>query len=427
MSGAPTPQALPSAFGIDAVNPTYINLIPATTATPGRASFDLGFPPLVMTPSIASGKPPFGQDMNGILYMLSTWTFYQQAGELPRFSSTVAAAISGYSLGTLLRSTDGSTLWFNIVDGNVTDPDGGSPAGWVSLESYGLANVTGIIGGVTTLTAAQAAKSFIVLSGALVGNSQVVLPNHVRSWLIVNNCTGAFTLTVKTAAGTGVVLPNAAGFSQPVGVYGDGTNIYPVLTPLSIPTDVAPTANTYPLRSNAGYIYATFFNMSGAADNLALDEIIYVAGGDGFLRRMSQANARVQLNASPTFTGIPAAPTAAPGTNTTQLATTAFVQAAAAGSTYGGYVDATGSGASILPPGWTVTHVGAGHYQINHLLGLTNIFGLAMTATLIIAATDDRWIFLNPLNGNTIDVHVADNGAGLQDNAFWFDAKRIAP
>jgi len=34
--------------------------------------------------------------------------------------------------------------------------------------------------------------------------------------------------------------------------------------------------------------------------------------------------------ASPTFTGVPAAPTAAPGTSTTQLATTAFVQAAAA-------------------------------------------------------------------------------------------------
>lgn len=33
--------------------------------------------------------------------------------------------------------------------------------------------------------------------------------------------------------------------------------------------------------------------------------------------------------ASPTFTGTPAAPTAAPGTNTTQLATTAFVKAAA--------------------------------------------------------------------------------------------------
>lgn len=36
------------------------------------------------------------------------------------------------------------------------------------------------------------------------------------------------------------------------------------------------------------------------------------------------------LLASPTFTGTPAAPTAAPGTNTTQLATTAFVAAALA-------------------------------------------------------------------------------------------------
>lgn len=39
--------------------------------------------------------------------------------------------------------------------------------------------------------------------------------------------------------------------------------------------------------------------------------------------------------ASPTFTGVPAGPTAAGGTNTTQLATTAFVQAAVSGVTTG--------------------------------------------------------------------------------------------
>jgi hypothetical protein len=39
--------------------------------------------------------------------------------------------------------------------------------------------------------------------------------------------------------------------------------------------------------------------------------------------------------ASPAFTGVPAAPTAAPGTNTTQIATAAFVQAAVAASTSG--------------------------------------------------------------------------------------------
>ena len=38
--------------------------------------------------------------------------------------------------------------------------------------------------------------------------------------------------------------------------------------------------------------------------------------------------------ASPTFTGTPAAPTATQGTNTTQVATTAFVQAASGPSGY---------------------------------------------------------------------------------------------
>lgn len=37
--------------------------------------------------------------------------------------------------------------------------------------------------------------------------------------------------------------------------------------------------------------------------------------------------------ASPALTGVPTAPTADPGTTTTQLATTAFVQAAAGGAT----------------------------------------------------------------------------------------------
>jgi hypothetical protein len=40
--------------------------------------------------------------------------------------------------------------------------------------------------------------------------------------------------------------------------------------------------------------------------------------------------------ASPTLTGTPTAPTAAPGTNTTQVATTAFVTAAVAAAPGGG-------------------------------------------------------------------------------------------
>jgi hypothetical protein len=47
--------------------------------------------------------------------------------------------------------------------------------------------------------------------------------------------------------------------------------------------------------------------------------------------------------ASPTFTGTPAAPTAATGTSTTQVATTAFVQAATDYGTYSTILEASGS------------------------------------------------------------------------------------
>lgn len=107
------------------------NAIPAA-ANPvnGSAGYDLGFPPVTMTPPEAGGIPPQGQDFNGILFSVTEALRYMQAGGLPAFNSSLSSAIGGYAKGAILGSSNGTTIWQNIVDGNTGDPDAGS-TGWV--------------------------------------------------------------------------------------------------------------------------------------------------------------------------------------------------------------------------------------------------------------------------------------------------------
>lgn len=72
-----------------------------------------------------------------------------------------------------------------------------------------------------TLTANQCLATTIVLSGVLTGNYNLIFPTDARAYKIINNCTGAYYVTVKTASGTGVVVNPG----ETLGVYCDGTNI----------------------------------------------------------------------------------------------------------------------------------------------------------------------------------------------------------
>lgn len=345
---APTPVFIPKAFAQDAGGP-FRNTIPLAPITTQRASFNLGFPPLTMTPVASGGKPMLGPDMNGILYMMSTHTIYQQTGQPYRYSTDVVGALGGYAVGTLLGSTDGLTLWYNILAANTNDPDAGG-AGWLALFSYGITPIGGLVGGVRTLTPAEYAKAVIVVSGALAANQQVVLPTQVKRWLVINNCTGAFSLTVKTAAGGGVIVPQG-GFNAPVEVWGDGTNIYNVVAPVNLPIDQNPTALTIVQRTNAGYVLAVYFNQSSAIENFPMSAIFAQTGADGYLRKISPANFAAQIALSQfagtvtpaqvpqaavtqytpvildnaALTGAPTAPTPTAGDISDRIATTAFV------------------------------------------------------------------------------------------------------
>jgi hypothetical protein len=118
---------------------------------------------------------------------------------------------------------------------------------------------------------AVARNMTIECTGALTAARNLVVPSNRKLYFIYNNTTGGFAVTVKVSGQPGVAVPAGA----KIVLVCNGTDI----------------------------VVATNYMASATLPSATLS--------------------------SPTLTGVPTAPTAAPGTNTTQVATTAFVQAQA--------------------------------------------------------------------------------------------------
>ncbi len=61
-----------------------------------------------------------------------------------------------------------------------------------------------------TLTSTQAAFDIQEYTGTLTGDIDVIVPTAVARWYTFNNTNGAYSLTVKTSAGTGIVVSQGA-------------------------------------------------------------------------------------------------------------------------------------------------------------------------------------------------------------------------
>jgi hypothetical protein len=148
----------------------------------------------------ADPHPQYVQKVNGV-------AFYD-----PNVTFVKSAEIIG----------DDLLVYQSVQANNIGHPPSSSPTWWVPLYNYGDTPVAGLAGANVTLTSTQAARAHITLSGALTANINVIFPNWVKDWAVVNSTTGAFSVTAKTAAGTGVVIPQNG---SPTRIHGDGTNI----------------------------------------------------------------------------------------------------------------------------------------------------------------------------------------------------------
>ena len=151
-------------------------------------------------------------------------------------------------------------------------------------------------GGSTTLTtnnalADQARAAVLVITGALVSNSTLIAPDKSKVYVVFNNTGGAFSVTLK-ASGAGVVIPQGSAAT----VFCDGT----------ITRHISPAQLAATLDANNQKI-----------TNLATP----TTGGDAVNKTYADTKAPID---SPALTGSPTAPTPAPGSPGTTIATKAY-------------------------------------------------------------------------------------------------------
>ena len=184
----------------------------------------------------------------------------------------------------LIGDGDQSGIWGQTTNTNLGTLIEQAIAGVVSITmidaNYTMTNFNGV--------SDEARNQVIVLSGTNTAQRNLIAPLVEKTYTIRNSTTGGFAVQIIGASGTGVVIPNGITTT----VYCDGTNFFTAL--------------------------------SGTVGNFTVNGTLGVTGAlTGTTGVFSGAISSV----SPAFTGTPTAPTASAGTNTTQIATTAFVLA----------------------------------------------------------------------------------------------------
>ena len=163
-------------------------------------------------------------------------------------------------------------------------------------------------------TSDESRNAVLVVSGTNSAIRQVVTPLVNKLYVVTNNTSGGFAITIGGVSGAAVTIPNGVTAQ----VYCDGTNFY------SAQTGSAGNFNVN------GTLTATGLTDTG---NMSIGGTLGVTGATSLT--------------TGAISGVMTAPTAAAGTNTTQLATTAFVLSN--GAPTGGLIM---WGAGAAPSGW---------------------------------------------------------------------------
>jgi hypothetical protein len=213
----------------------------------------------------------------------------------------------------LMATGENSGTWGEVTNTNLGTAIEEAITGSANV-AFSSADVTLTL---TNTNETQTARNLrLNLTGTSGGNRNLIVPAIEKVYIVNNGL--ANQVTVKNATGTGVVVP--AG--KTMYVYNDGTNVVDAITHLtSLTTGTLTTTSTTVLNGTTIPASAT---LTKTTDKLSVFAATTSAELAGVITNETGTGALV-FASSPALAGTPTAPTAAAGTNTTQVATTAHV------------------------------------------------------------------------------------------------------
>ncbi len=178
--------------------------------------------------------PPYGSKGNAAWSGL-TWAYYGGQRWINGVLTTIAdatllltASVTNYVEYTDAGVVSANNIGFSADKNPIAEITTGASSITTFLDRRSQRDsATGrlsksVAGGTdVTLTAAEARNDILEFTGVLTGNINVIVPTRARAWVFSNQTSGAFTLAVKPAAGTGIAITQG----KRAVLYCDATNV----------------------------------------------------------------------------------------------------------------------------------------------------------------------------------------------------------
>ena len=231
---------------------------------------------------------------------------------LSEIAIAIKTKLGGTSVNNTIPRYDGTACKLKKSDVTISDTN------VVTAEGGFVGNLTGTASNATLAASATKLTTARTINGvAFDGTASITVVDSTKAPLTGGGASGTWAINITGNAATSTNATTAS----------NATKLN------SVVEDVNATANTIVKRDGNGYIKGVYFHTT-AGDTTTVASHYYVeTGSDGYVRPKPLASVKAEIAgdraplASPALTGVPTAPTAAANTNTTQIATTAFVLA----------------------------------------------------------------------------------------------------